>query len=181
MTRWIQRVTRDRGKEMIVQYETPKFRDQGLFQRSIEDLMVVPAESMEFLLQNGTYDLQKNRFEDGWPTRLGWWPIYHRRSSGKRVNYVKLDNIVVQRAMQVRTIEGLRLTKVRRSGKEYEASERTSDEEGGGVKGGSRAHIAKQQVRLDSANRQQAAPTSQQEAGHRKQQHRKPQRPQSQI
>jgi len=143
MTRWIQRVTRDRGKEMTVQYETPKLRDQRLFQRSIEDLMVVPAESMEFLLQNGAYDLQKNRFEDGWPTRLGWWPIYHRRSSGKRVNYVKLDNAVVQKAMQVRTIEGLRLTKTRRSGKEYEASERTSDEEGGGVKGGSRAHIAK--------------------------------------
>jgi len=31
MTRWIQRVTRDKGKEITVQYETPRLMDQSCF------------------------------------------------------------------------------------------------------------------------------------------------------
>ena len=74
--------------------------------------------------------------------------------------------------MQVRTIEGLRIAKTKRSGMEHETSEKTSDEEGGGVKGGSRAGIAKEQIRQDGANKQKAAPTSQQEAGQTRRRHR---------
>ena len=37
---------------------------------------------------------------------------------------------MIQRAMQVRSIEGLRIAKTKRLGMEHETSEKTSDEEG---------------------------------------------------
>ena len=138
MTRWIQKVTKDKGKESTVQYETPKMKDQKLFQKSIEDLLVVPAESIGFLLKNGKLDLRQSRFEDGWPGRLKWWPIYHKRSSGERINYVKLNNTVVRIATRILQIDGLQGSKGQRSKRQSKASEKTSDEEGGGVKGESR-------------------------------------------